>query len=56
MKTPIEIIIEKQMDNFRCTICNKKIKEKCGCWIDCICGWKKEKGKKCDNPKCNLSP
>ena len=52
MKTPIEMLIDKNIDNFKCSICGKKISENCGCWIDCSCGWKKEKNKKCGNPNC----
>ena len=52
MKTPIEMLIDKNISNFKCSICGKKISENCGCWIDCQCGWKKERNKKCGNPNC----
>jgi hypothetical protein len=52
--SPMEILINKQMGNFKCTVCKTKMSVGCNCWEDCKCGWKKETGKKCDNPKCNF--
>ena len=52
MKTPIEILIDDNIGNFKCTICGQS--GNCDCWEDCQCGWKKERNKSCGNPRCKF--